>query len=62
MAPAVNGVLRPHVLVVDDEESLRRLVDEYLVENDFRVTAVVNGAGLLSTLGSEVIDLVLLDL
>jgi two-component system, OmpR family, response regulator len=58
----VSSVLRPHVLVVDDEESLRRLVDEYLVQNDFRVSAAASGAELLRALGSEVIDLVLLDL
>jgi len=62
MAPAVSSVLRPHVLVVDDEESVRRLVDDYLVQNDFRVSAAASGSGLMSALGAEVIDLVLLDL
>jgi DNA-binding response OmpR family regulator len=58
----VSSVLRPHVLVIDDEESLRRLVDEYLVQNDFRVSAAATGSELMRALGSEVIDLVLLDL
>ena len=58
----MSAVLRPHVLVVDDEESLRRLVDEYLVQNDFRVSAAASGSELMRALGSEVIDLVLLDL
>jgi two-component system, OmpR family, response regulator len=53
---------RPHVLVIDDEEAVRRLVDEYLVQNDFRVSGAAGGAGLMSALGGEVIDLVLLDL
>jgi len=50
------------VLVVDDDESLRRLVDDYLVQNDFRVSAAVTGAELMSAFAREVIDLVLLDL
>ena len=58
----MSSVLRPHVLVVDDEESLRRLVDEYLVQNDFRVSAAASGSELMRALASEVIDLVLLDL
>ena len=58
----MSGLLRTHVLIVDDDESLRRLVDDYLVQHDFRVSAAANGAELLSALGSEVIDLVLLDL
>jgi len=58
----VSAVLRPHVLVVDDDESLRQLIDDYLVQNDFRVSGAVSGAQLLGTLAGEVIDLVLLDL
>jgi two-component system, OmpR family, response regulator len=58
----MSGVPRPHVLVVDDDESVRRLVDEYLVQNDFRVSGVAGGAELAHALGGQVIDLVLLDL
>ena len=50
------------MLVVDDDESVRRLVDDYLVQNDFRVSAAVTGAELMSAFAREVIDLVLLDL
>jgi DNA-binding response OmpR family regulator len=50
------------VLLVDDDESVRRLVDDYLVQNDFRVSAAVTGAELMSAFAREVIDLVLLDL
>ena len=50
------------MLVVDDDESLRRLVDDYLVQNDFRVSAAVTGGELMSAFAREVIDLVLLDL
>jgi len=52
----------PHVLVVDDDADLRQLVDEYLGRNDFRVSGVVDGAGLIAALRRQVLDLVLLDL
>jgi DNA-binding response OmpR family regulator len=58
----VSDVPRPHVLVVDDDEALRRVVDEYLEQNDFRVSGVGGGAELMSALRAQVIDLVLLDL
>jgi two-component system OmpR family response regulator len=52
----------PHVVVVDDDETVRQLVDEYLAQNDFRVTGVEGGAQLMSVLSTQVVDLVLLDL
>ena len=58
----MSSVPRPHVLIVDDEEAVRRLVDEYLAQNDFRVSGATGGAELMSALGAEVVDLVLLDL
>jgi two-component system, OmpR family, response regulator len=51
-----------HVVVVDDEPAVRQLVDDYLAQNDFRVSAVAGGAELMSVLRSQVVDLVLLDL
>src|ERR1700683_3931860 len=52
----------PHVVVVDDDQVVRPLVDEYLAQNDFRVTGVEGGTQLMSLLGAQVVDLVLLDL
>lgn len=52
----------PHVVVVDDDATVRQLVDEYLAQNDFRVTGVEGGTQLMSVLGAQVVDLVLLDL
>jgi len=62
VTPAVSSVPQPHVLIVDDEETVRQLVDEYLAQNDFRVSGASGGAQLMSALGAHVIDLVLLDL
>ena len=58
----MSSVPRPHVLIVDDDETVRRLVDDYLVQNDFRVSGASRGAELMGALGAQVIDLVLLDL
>jgi DNA-binding response OmpR family regulator len=48
-----------HVLVVDDEPRIRR---RYLVEKGFKVSDVVDGAGMRAVLKCESIHLVLLDL
>ena len=58
----MSRVPRPHVLIVDDDETVRQLVDEYLAQNDFRVSGASGGAELLGALAAQVIDLVLLDL
>jgi two-component system OmpR family response regulator len=55
-------VPRPHVLIVDDDETVRHLVDQYLLQNDFRVSGASRGAELMGVLGGQVVDLVLLDL
>jgi len=51
-----------HVLVVDDDAALRALVTEYLSQNELRVTAVATGREMVKVLGSEAIDLIVLDL
>ena len=58
----MSGVPQPHVLIVDDDETVRQLVDQYLAQNDFRVSGASGGAELMVALGAQVIDLVLLDL
>ncbi len=52
----------PHILVIDDDPSIRELVAEYLGNNDMRVSAGVSGRNLFDILDREAIDLVLLDL
>ena len=54
--------LRPHILVVDDDPQIRALLDEYLTENELRVSAVSNSAQMTEILAAETIDLVVLDL
>jgi two-component system, OmpR family, response regulator len=55
-------VPQPHVLVVDDDVAVRQLVDDYLAQNDFRVSGAAGGAELTTALRAQVVDLVLLDL
>ena len=58
----MSNVPKPHVLVVDDDVAVRQLVDEYLGQNDFRVSGVAGGAELMAAFRAQVLDLVLLDL
>ncbi len=53
---------RPHILVVDDDAAIRDLLNEYLTENELRVTTAASGAEMSQTLADHVIDLVVLDL
>jgi DNA-binding response OmpR family regulator len=51
-----------HILVVDDDPQIRELLQEYLAENELRVSVALNGAQMSRILADEVIDLVILDL
>lgn len=50
------------ILVVDDKASVRRLVQEYLVEQGYRVLTADNGQNALYTARYEKPDLILLDI
>ena len=52
----------PHVLVVDDDPAIRTLIEEYLRDNDLRVTAASNGKEMTAALTEHAIDLIILDL
>ena len=52
----------PHVLVVDDDPTIRDLVSDYLGKNELRVTAVADGRSMQEVIGDQVVDLVVLDL
>jgi two-component system, OmpR family, response regulator len=59
---APTPTAHPHILVVDEDPAIRQLLSEYLRANDFRVTALADGAAMRALLGEEVVDLVLLGL
>jgi two-component system OmpR family response regulator len=52
----------PHILALDDDPDIRKVLLEYLSARDFRVSAVARGQEMLAILGAEPVDLLLLDL
>lgn len=58
---ATDGTLNAHVLVVDDDERLRRLLVRYLTDHGFRVTAAADAAEARASLRSLRPDLMILD-
>ena len=61
MHPAMETVF-PHILALDDDADIRKVLTEYLGEQDLRVTAVATGRELFAVLAAEPVDLLLLDL
>jgi DNA-binding response OmpR family regulator len=58
----MQEVIRPHILVVDDDPQIRDLLHEYLTDNGLRVSAAATGLEMTQILADEAIDLVILDL
>ena len=52
----------PHVLIVDDDREIRRLVGRFLTENGLRTTAVGDAVEADAALANGAFDLVVLDL
>ena len=53
---------KPHILLVEDEPSIRKPLARYLKENGFRVTQTENAASARAQLLVHAIDLVVLDI
>src|SRR5438105_10859321 len=51
-----------HILVVDDQQEIRDVVQEYLTGEGFRVSTAHDGAGMRRVLSQTPADLVILDL
>ncbi len=51
-----------HIVVVDDDPSIREVVYEYLAEHGYRVSTADGGAAMRRILERESVDLVILDL
>jgi len=51
-----------HVLVVDDDPSIRQMVVDYLGDNEMQVTALPSGKEIDRVTGQAMIDLLILDL
>ncbi|HEY5604131.1 MAG TPA: sigma-54 dependent transcriptional regulator [Gammaproteobacteria bacterium] len=55
-------MLKPHILVVDDEPDIRRLVKEILEDEGYAVTAAKDGASAREAIAARIPNLVLLDI
>jgi two-component system, OmpR family, response regulator len=53
---------RPHILVIDDDPQIRGLLQEYLTENELRVSVASTGMEMSRIMNEAAIDLVVLDL
>jgi len=62
MSHSVSPSERPHVLVVDDEETIRDMLAEFLEMEGYRVETAANGMVALDLLTRDHFDLVLTDL
>ena len=65
MTVSQTGAVPPsdvHVLVVDDDPSIRQLIVDYLGDNDIRVTALDCGRDVDGLIQRETMDLLILDL
>ena len=51
-----------HVLIVDDDPSIRQMVADYLADNDIEVTSLASGREIAEVTARETIDLLILDL
>ena len=58
----MTETIQPHILIVDDDPTIRALLTDYFIENEMRVSAADSGAAMLAILRESTIDLVILDL
>jgi two-component system, OmpR family, phosphate regulon response regulator OmpR len=56
-----SAVQDPHLLVVDDDERLRALLQRYLSSNGFRVSAAANAVDARALMKSMAFDLLIVD-
>src|SRR5213082_1449653 len=52
--------VQPHILVVDDDPQIRELLEDYLADNELRVSVAATGAQMSQILADQAIDLVVL--
>jgi DNA-binding response OmpR family regulator len=52
----------PHILIVDDDDDVRQMIAEYLVEFDLRVSSGADSRAMFDALNRTVVDLIVLDL
>jgi two-component system OmpR family response regulator len=56
-----EAALSAHILAVDDDPSVLKMISDYLGDYDIRVTALASGHDVAETMARETVDLVVLD-
>ena len=56
-----EAALTGHILAVDDDPSVRKMICDYLGDNEMRVTALASGREIADVMSRDTIDLVVLD-
>ena len=56
-----DTALNAHILAVDDDPSVRKMISDYLADNELRVTVLASGREIAQVMTRETIDLVVLD-
>ena len=54
--------MKKHILIVDDEQTIRELCKELLEEEGYEVTLAVDGQDALDKMDYEIFDLFLIDM
>ena len=63
ISPAMGMMSAPsHVLVIDDDPSVRQMIADYLGDNDMQVTTLAGGQAIPEVMARHTIDLLILDL
>ena len=57
-----RGAVMYHILIIEDDVEINRLLTEFLEENGYYVVSQYNGLHILDILQENKIDLVLLDI
>jgi DNA-binding NtrC family response regulator len=60
--PAEPPVTGARVLIVDDDEGIRTMFEEFITAKGHRARSVTDGAAALRAVGSDTFDLMLLDI
>jgi len=60
--PAPSVGTRPHIVIVDDEATVRELLKEFLQEEGYQVTVVPDGMAALQVVKDEPVNVVITDL
>jgi two-component system, OmpR family, response regulator len=58
----MSETLQPHILVVDDDVQIRSLLEEYLGQNEYRVSTACSSRQMSAILADHAVDLLVLDL